>query len=53
MVKLYDAAGRLVSRKILSNNQETVPMKDLAPGIYLLCITKGGTTISLQKIVHE
>ena len=53
VMKLYDAAGRLLSRKILSNNQETVPMKDLAPGIYLLRITKDGTTISQQKIVRE
>lgn len=53
VMRLYDAAGRLVSQKMLSNSQESISMKDLAPGMYLLRISRNGKTVCQQKVVHE
>ena len=52
-MKLYDAAGRVVSQKILSNCQESFSMKDLAPGMYLLRISQNGKIVCQQKVLHE
>lgn len=53
VMKLYDGAGRLVSQKVMNQDEESLPMKDLASGVYLLRVSQNDKVIFQQKVLHK
>jgi len=53
-IKVYDAVGRLVDAKLVTNTVEDIDMRRFSQGSYFVVIIgKNGTRISTQKVIKE
>ncbi|MBR4135795.1 MAG: T9SS type A sorting domain-containing protein [Bacteroidales bacterium] len=52
VMTLYDAAGRCLGHRVVSQPEEVIPMQGLPSGVYLLRLVENGKTIFQQKILR-
>ena len=50
---LYDSAGRLLTKKVITKNKTIINIKNLVTNSYLLKITKGNQILKTVKIIKK
>lgn len=51
--QLFDPDGRLIERKKIGSEEETIPMSELSASIYFLKVLDGGVDVKTFKIIKN